>query len=130
MTPFAITVTTPLAFEDAVLAVEAKTAAMGFRVLHVHDVAATLSEKGFPCEPLKIVEICNAKYASQILEKDRELALLLPCPISVYKKTGSTYISALLPSSIAEMYPQAGIEEVANLVEQAIRTIVTQAATP
>ncbi len=128
MKPFAITVTTSLDFEAAVQAVENETAAAGFRVLHVHDVAATLAEKGFTREPLKIVEICNARYASQVLEKDIELALMLPCPISVYENEGKTHISALLPSSMAEMYPQAGIEEVAGKVEEAVRSIVAKAS--
>ena len=61
-------------FEQAVSAIEAKAAEKGFRVLHTHDVAATLAEKGFPREPLKIVEICNAKYASQVLNRDVKIS--------------------------------------------------------
>lgn len=46
--PFEKTVTTDKPFEQAVSAVETKAADKGFRVLHTHDVAATLAEKGFP----------------------------------------------------------------------------------
>jgi hypothetical protein len=74
---FEYTVTTNKPFTDVVEAVEKKTVELGFRVLHTHDIAATLAEKGFPREPVKIVEICNAKYASQVLEKD---ATPLPPP--------------------------------------------------
>jgi len=84
MKAFERTVTTDKSFQDAVIAIEQKAAEKGFRVLHTHDVAATLAEKGYPRDPLKIIEICNAKYASQVLNKDVKISLMLPCPISVY----------------------------------------------
>jgi uncharacterized protein (DUF302 family) len=127
MNEFEYTVTTNKPFPEAVEAVEKKTTEMGFRVLHTHDIAATLAEKGFPREPLKLVEICNAKYASQVLEKDVKLSLMLPCPISIYVEGGNTYISTLLPTSIAHFFPNAGIEGVAADVETAVLKIVDAA---
>lgn len=127
MDKFEYTVTTNKSFSEAVEALEKKTAEMGFRVLHTHDIAATLAEKGFPREPLKLVEICNAKYASRVLEKDVKISLMLPCPISVYVQGGKTYISTLLPTSIAQFFPNAGIEGVAAEVETAVLKIVEAA---
>lgn len=119
--------TTGKPFEEADLAVERKSAEHGFRVLHTHDVAATLAEKGFPREPLKIIEICNAKYASQVLNKDVKISLMLPCPISVYAQDGKTKISTLLPSSIADFFPRAGIEGLAAEVENVVLKIIEEA---
>jgi uncharacterized protein (DUF302 family) len=127
MNKFEYTVTTNKPFPEAVEAVEKKAVEMGFRVLHTHDFAVTLAEKGFPREPLKLVEICNAKYASQVLEKDVKLSLMLPCPISIYVESGKTHISTLLPSSIAQFFPNAGIEGVAADVETAVLKIVDAA---
>lgn len=127
MKSFEYTVTTEKQFDAAVAAVEKKAAEKGFRVLHTHDVAATLAEKGFSREPLKIVEICNAKYASQVLNRDVKVSLMLPCPISVYVQAGKTHISTLLPSSIAEFFPQAGIEGLASEVESVVLKIVDEA---
>jgi len=127
MKAFEQTITTERPFEEAVATVEKKAAEKGFRVLHTHDVAATLAEKGFAREPLKIIEICNAKYASQVLNKDVKISLMLPCPISVYVKEGKTHISTLLPSSIAEFFPQAGIEDLAGEVERIVLNIVEEA---
>jgi uncharacterized protein (DUF302 family) len=127
MKEFELTVTSDKTFESAVAAVEQEAAENGFRVLHTHDVAATLTEKGFPCEPLKIVEICNARYASQVLAKDVKISLMLPCPISVYVAEGKTHISTMLPTSIIEFFPHAGIEELATAVEQIVVQIVEQA---
>lgn len=124
MRPFERTVTTEKIFNEAVSTIEKTTAEKGFRVLHTHDVAATLGEKGFPQEPLKIIEICNAKYASQVLDKDVRISLMLPCPISIYVKGGKTNISTLLPTSIAEFFPQAGIESLASEVERIVLSIV------
>lgn len=127
MDHFEYTVKTAKPFAEAVKAVEQKTAEAGFRVLHTHDIAATLAEKGFPRSPLKLVEVCNAKYASQVLAKDVKVSLLLPCPISVYVHGGETCISTLLPTSSANFFPNAGIEGVAAEVEKAVLKIVEAA---
>ena len=127
MKTFEHTVTTEKSFAETVVAIEKKSAEKGFRVLHTHDVAATLKEKGFPREPLKIIEICNAKCASQVLEKDVKISLMLPCPISVYVQDGKTHISTLLPSAIPEFYPDAHIEGLAGEVEAIVLRIVEEA---
>ena len=127
MKSFEYTVVSAKPVEEAVSAIEKKSAEKGFRVLHTHDVGALLTEKGFPREPLKIVEICNAKYASQVLDKDVKLSLMLPCPISVYRKDGRTHISTLLPTSMVEFFPDAGIASVAEAVERAVLEIIAEA---
>lgn len=127
MRTFEYTVTTNKSFEEVVEAIQRRAAENGFRVLHTHDVAATLAEKGFPREPLKIIEICNAKYASQVLDKDVKVSLMLPCPISVYVQAGKTYLSTLLPTSITEFFPQAGIEALASEVESVVLKIISEA---
>lgn len=127
MEAFELTLTTDKPFNETVEAIEKKAAEKGFRVLHTHDVAATLAEKGFPREPLKIIEICNAKYASQVLDRDVKISLMLPCPISVYVQAGKTQISTLLPGSIAQFFPHAGIERLASEVEQVVLSIVAEA---
>ncbi len=127
MKTFEYTVESGKNFDAAVKAVEQKSAEKGFRVLHTHDVAATLTEKGFPRDPLKIVEVCNAKYASEVLKKDIKIALMLPCPISVYTEKGKTFISTMLPTVLADFYPNAGIQGVAAEVEKAVLAIVNEA---
>lgn len=127
MKPFEHTITTDRAFDDAVEAVEQAAVSHGFGVLHTHDVAATLAAKGFAREPLKIVEVCNARYASEVLEKDIRIALMLPCPITVYVRDNRTHVSTMLPSVLATMYPEAGIEEQAMAVQEAVLRIVEAA---
>jgi len=95
MNKFQYTVASSKSFDAAVSAIEQKAAEKGFRVLHTHDFAGTLAEKGFTREPLKLVEICNARYANEVLNKDISIALMLPCPIAVYTKDGKTFIGTM-----------------------------------
>lgn len=125
--PVEYTVETRKAFDEAVNAVEEQSAAKGFRVLHTHDIAGTLAAKGFQREPLKIIEICNARMASEALAKDVRLALMLPCPISVYTQNGKTFISTLRPSVIPTFFAGAGTESIAAEVETAVLDIVNEA---
>jgi len=124
---FEKTIGTSKSFDEAVAAVEKKTAEKGFQVLYIHDIAATLTAKGFAREPLKIIEVCNANYASQALDKDVKLALMMPCPISVYVQGGKTQISTMLPTSIVEFFPKAGIEKTAAEMEKGVLAIIAEA---
>ena len=72
MIKFETTIESPRSFDDTVKAIEQKAAEKGFRVLHTHDVAATLAEKGFRRDPLKIIEICNARYANAGPREERK----------------------------------------------------------
>lgn len=74
---FDYTVTTEKSFEEAVKAVEQETKNAGFRVLYIHDVTATLKEKGFEIKPFNIIEICNAKSAYTVLQAD-DFASIFP----------------------------------------------------
>ena len=127
MPDFAYTVTTDKPFDEVVAALEAASQAHGFRVLAVHDVQETLAGKGFQREPLKIIEVCNAQYAYQVLEADISVALMLPCPITVYTQEGRVFVSTMRPSVIADFYPEADLAGVAQEVEEHILAIIGEA---
>ena len=127
MKRFDHTAVTTKPFDEAVAAIEKKTAEKGFRVLHIHDIAGLLTEKGFARAPLKIIEICQAKSASAVLEKDIRTSLMLPCPISVYEKDGQTHISTFLPSAMVEFFADANIAGEAAAVERGVLEIIAEA---
>ena len=127
MEQFDYTVQSTKGFEETVSAVEAKSREKGFNLLVVHDVKATLESKGFSREPMKIVEICNAKYVNQVLAKDIKIALMLPCPVVVYVQDGKTFISTLRPKVIADFYPAADVAEIAAEVDKIVLAIVDEA---
>lgn len=122
------TVTTQKSHADAVQAVIKATEAHGFRVQFVHDVRQTLAEKGFDREPLTIVEMCNAKFASEVLAADPKIGLMLPCPIMVYTEDGGTLISTMRPSLIGGFFPEADITSVAEQVEGILIAVIDEAA--
>lgn len=115
-------------FGEVVADVEKLTAEKNFRVLHIHDVQATLAEKGFEREPLKIIEVCNAKFAHEALRKDINASLFMPCKINVYTENGQTKIKAMRPAAISEMLPGSGLEELAGNVDAIIIEISDRAA--
>jgi len=122
------TVSTTKSFADALSSVIDLTAAHGFRVQFVHDVQETLAEKGFERDPLTIVEMCNAKFASQVLAADPKIGLMLPCPIMVYVEGGQTLISTMRPTLIGNFFPAAGIGDTAAEVERVLFAIIDEAA--
>lgn len=115
-------------FDDVVADVEKLTAEKMFRVLHIHDVQATVGAKGFEREPLKIIEICNAKFAYEALGKDMDVSLFMPCKINVYIENGKTKIKAMRPAAIAEFMPESGLGELAESVDKIVTEIVDRAA--
>ena len=123
---FDYTVTTEKSFEEAVAAVEQETKKVGFKVLYIHDVAATLKEKGFEIEPLKIIEICNAKSAYTVLQADMKIGLCLPCKINVYQKDGESHISGMRPIILPQFFPQADLGNLPKEVDEIIRGIINK----
>jgi len=111
-------------FDTVVENIEKQTAEHKFRVLAVHDVQETLAEKGFERKPLKIIEVCNAGFAHQALQKEIEVALFMPCRFAVYTESDKTIVSLNRPSVIAQMLPDAGLEELAGGVEETLKQVM------
>jgi uncharacterized protein (DUF302 family) len=114
-------------FDDTVAKIEELTASRGFRVLHVHDVKATLNEKGFERSPFKIIEICNAKFAHQALGVTEDVGLFMPCKINVYTKNNKTVISAMRPAMISQFFDDPKLKSLAEEVDGVVRSIVDEA---
>ena len=121
---FDYTVITKKTCNEAVRAVEQETKNAGFRVLYIHDVTATLKEKGFEIEPFKIIEICNAKSAYTVLKADIKIGLCLPCKINVYQKDSKTYISGMRPVILSQFFPKANLGNLPMEIDELIRGII------
>jgi uncharacterized protein (DUF302 family) len=121
------TVETGKSFEAAVESVEEKVAEKGYCVMHTYDVAATLAAEGFHRGPLKIIEVCSARHADEILKRDVNVAIMLPCPIVVYTEGDKTFIGTMRPRALTELSPGSGLEDVASQMETAFLQIVNEA---
>jgi len=122
------TLPTDKSYADAIEAVKEAAAAHSFRVSFVHDIAETLRERGFTREPLSIVEMCNAKFASEVLDEDVLIGLMLPCPVMVYEQDGDVLISTMRPTLIDSFFPDAEITHIATAVEEKLFAVVKDAA--
>ncbi len=120
---FAYRVESDKPFDEVVANIEKQIADNKFRVLAVHDVQATLAEKGFEREPIKIIETCNAGFAHEALGKHMGVSLFMPCRFSVYTEKGKTVVLLGRPSMIAEMIPGAGLTEMAEEVEATLKKV-------
>lgn len=119
--------TSEKAFETVTENLEKLSPENQFRVLAVHDVQATLAEKGFERDPLKIIEICNAGFAHKALGMTPDVALFMPCRFTVYTENEKTIVNLARPSLIAEMMPGAGLDELAADVENTLINIMKAA---
>ncbi len=119
-------VITTKSFDEAVKSVEEQTQAYGFRVLYVHNVKTTLAEKNFEIEPLKIIEVCNAKFAYNALEIDLAVSLLMPCKINVYSSKGQVFISTVRPTSLVSIFNKQELKTFAEEVEKILMGIIDQ----
>ena len=115
-------------FDETLEALFEKASANNFTVQFVHDVSATLAEKGFPRERVTIVEMCNARFASAVLERDVKIGLMLPCPVMVYAEGEGVFVSTMRPTLIGGFFPEAKLDEIAGQVEGIICRIIDEAA--
>ena len=121
---FDYTLATTKTFNETVQGVQDEIAKAGMRVLYIHDVQETLSEKGFEREAFKIIEFCNAKFANEFLNIDIKIGLCLPCKINVYVKDGQTFISGMRPIILSQFFPQADLGERPKEIDQIIQNII------
>jgi len=113
-------------FDKTLEDLQTKVAENSFRVLHVHNVQETLKEKGFEIENYSIVEVCNAKFANEVLGTNKEYGVLMPCKINVYSEKGETFLSMPLPSVMIEKFEMKGVDEVAKNVEEVLTKVMKE----
>lgn len=97
-----------------------------FRVLAVHDVQATLKEKGFERDPIRIIEVCNAGFANEALNKNIHVSLFMPCKFVVSESSGKVTVTLGRPSVISQLLPGAGLESLAGEVEERLSAIMDE----
>lgn len=124
---FAYTAKTEKTFTDVVAAFERIVPEHQFRVLHTHDVQATLAEKGFQRDPLKIIEVCNSGFAHKALQINMDVALFMPCRYTVYTEANQTVVSLARPTMISQMLPQAEFRALADDIESTLIAILNEA---
>jgi uncharacterized protein (DUF302 family) len=114
--PLEMTVESKLGFQETVEAVKAASEAQKYAVQYVHKVSETFASKGFPREPVTIVEICNAKAASQVMKNDIRAGLHMPCPVMVYQQGDKVFVSTFDTRVLSSMYSGSEMPALGNEV--------------
>lgn len=116
-------------FEEAAAALEAAVKDGGFSVLHVHDIGATLRDKGVEFEDqCRIFEICQPRQAARVLATDMKLNMALPCRVSVYTEHGQVKIGMIEPQTLlAALSDDPELAEVALNVQEALSAMIETA---
>ncbi len=120
---------TDKAFSQAAADLEKAVLHNSFGVMHVHDLGATLRNKGIVFnEQCKIFEVCNPVQASKVLSTDMRLNMVLPCRISVYTEHGQTTIGLIKPvPMLAALSQNSELANVAKEVQEKLIQIVDDA---
>jgi uncharacterized protein (DUF302 family) len=128
-TGYTLSTTTHLAFDDAVRRVREELAAEGFGVLCDIDVQATLREKlGVDEGPYTILGACNPPLAHRALAAEPDLGTLLPCNVVVYRRDGTTHISAIDAERMLSIVGNDELAAVATAVREKLAAVVERAA--
>jgi uncharacterized protein (DUF302 family) len=116
-------ITVDLPYAEAVERTRAALGEQGFGVLSQIDVQATLREKrGLEMEPYVILGACNPDLASQALDIDRSIGVLLPCNVVVSAIDGGSKIRIMDPLIMATVM---GREELQPIAQDAARRLQT-----
>lgn len=120
------TKTTTKPFDEVVKAVEEAAMARSFRTLHIHNVQATLAEKGFEIPPYSIVEVCNAGFAHRAISAHPPIGMMLPCRIVVFESEGVNTVMLMKPSIMSDILPDAELGSLPQDVEDILKQVVDE----
>ena len=125
---YGFSITTPLAYTEAVEAVTAALKTEGFGVLTSIDVQATLKQKlGADMPPYVILGACNPPLAHRALTAEPEIGLLLPCNVIVYADQGQgVTVSAIDPEAQFSLVQRADLAELAVEVRARLQRALNQ----
>ena len=112
--------------DEVTKSLEENIQAAGFGILHIHNLAQTMQNKGIELgEECRIYEICNPKLAKEVLSEDMSINMVLPCRISVYSDKGVTKIGMINPSTLLQESSHGkNLQRVANEVEKKAQNII------
>jgi uncharacterized protein (DUF302 family) len=126
---YAIVRETDLPFTEAINRTRDLLQAAGYGVLCEIDVKAKLEEKlGVEREPYMILGACNPPLASEGLDAEPELGVLLPCNVVIYEREGRTRVAAVEPERMLSIVGNEELESIAIRVREDLGHVVEEIA--
>jgi uncharacterized protein (DUF302 family) len=126
---YVISVETDLSFDEAVNRTRDLLQEAGYGVLCEIDVKAKLEEKlGVEREPYVILGACNPPLASEALDVEPELGVLLPCNVAIYEREGRTRVAAVEPERMLSKVGNEKLGQIATKVREDLDRVVKEIA--
>ena len=97
----------------------------GFGVLTEINVKETLKNKlDVEHDDYIILGACNPPFAHKALQAEKEIGLMLPCNVIIYKENNFVYASAILPTQAMSMIQNDSLNEIAVEVEEKLKRVI------
>ncbi|MFH1383226.1 MAG: DUF302 domain-containing protein [Chloroflexota bacterium] len=114
-----------LSFPSAVDKIKDELKKEGFGVLTEIDVKATLKKKlDVEFGDYVILGACNPPFAYQALQAERDIGLLMPCNVIVYREGDKTFVAAVRPTLSMQMTGNQNLAGLAEQVEQKLKKAI------
>lgn len=125
----------PFTVEETVARIEQniQQAGNGWSISGLRNPAKPIEAEGGNVLPVLLIEACSTVYSAPILKDDkvRILSLLMPCKISVYKKSnGKVYIGILNAGLIGSMFGSMVGDTMKHVVEDQKKFLVMDPSKP
>lgn len=111
--------------------IESALSEKGFRILTevpVHDVMAS---KGIDFNKvIFILGVCNPNYAKTALETNENIAVFLPCTITVHSHNNGSLVKLAKPTALVNLFPDSSdLEAMGREVEDILIGAINEATT-
>lgn len=112
-------------FSETIEKVRRELQKEGFGVLTEIDVKATLKKKlDVDFDDYVILGACNPPLAFKALRSERDIGLMLPCNVIVYREGGSTFVVAISPKVQFSKVGNPELRPVAEDVESRLKRVL------
>lgn len=114
-------------FQEVVAQVKEALKSEGFGVLTEINVSETLKKKLTVDYPeYVILGACNPQSAYAALQAEKEIGLLLPCNVIVYKDNQKVTVAVIRPTIAMQMTDNSKITAIAEEVEEKLKNVISQ----
>jgi uncharacterized protein (DUF302 family) len=125
----------PFTMEETVARIQqnVQSAGNGWALFGLRYPTRPVEAEGVSILPVMAIETCSPKYSGPILKDDktRFLSLLMPCKISVYKKSdGKVYIGTLKAGLIGKFFGPLVAETMEHVVADQTKFLEFDASKP
>ena len=98
-----------------------------FGIISEIDVSAKLNEKlneDFP--QYLILGACNPKLALEALNIEKEIGLLFPCNVIIYKESDKIFVSAVMPTATMSFVENEKLMDVFKRAELVLKSAIDE----